>query len=61
MQLFEMSDLSMVQRIAKEMARMHAMPLSAELSAEDVKQTVSSLDEIPQNLDTEEKTTRCIQ
>ena len=35
LQLFEMSDLSMVQRIAKEMARMHAMPLSAELSAED--------------------------
>ena len=63
LQLFEMSDLSMVQRIAKEMARMHAIPLSAE----DVKQPLlysvffsSWIDEIPESLDTEEKTTRCV-
>lgn len=61
--LFEMSDLSMARQIAKEMARMHAIPLSAE----DVRQPLlysvffsSWIDEIPESLDTEEKTARCV-
>ena len=61
--LFEVSELSMARRIAKEMARMHAIPLSAE----DIRQPLlysvffsSWIDEIPESLDTEEKTARCV-
>ena len=62
-ELLEMSDLSMARRIANEMARMHAIPLSAE----DIKKPLlysvffsGWIDEIPENLDTAEKTARCV-
>ena len=61
LELREMSDLSMARRIAREMARMHAI----HLSGEDIKQPLlysvfftDWIDEIPETLDTEEKTAR---
>ena len=61
-ELFEMSDLSMAHRIAKEMARMHAIPLSAEDIEKPWLYSVlfsGWIDEIPESLDTAEKTARC--
>ena len=62
-ELHEMSDLPMAHRIAREMARMHTI----HLSDEDIKQPLlysvffsDWIDEIPETLDTEEKTTRCV-
>ena len=61
--LDELYDLPMARRIAREMAKMHTISLSAE----DIKQPLlysvffsSWIDEIPETLDTEEKTTRCV-
>ena len=63
LELHEMSDLVMARRIAKEKARMHAIPLSDE----DIKKPLlyndffsKWIDEIPEALDTKENTVRCV-
>ena len=62
-ELLETSDLSMARRIAKEMARMHAIPLSAEEIEKPLLYSVffsGWIDEIPKSLDTPEKTARWV-
>ena len=62
-ELLETSELSMARRIAKEMARMHAIPLSAEDIEKPLLYRVlfsGWIDEIPESLDTAEKTARCV-
>ena len=63
LELHEMSDHAMAHRIAKEKARMHAIPLSDE----DIKTPLlynvffsKWIDEIPETLDTEEQTARSV-
>ena len=60
-QLHELNDLSMARRIARESARMHSIPLSAEDTKQPLLYSVffsAWVDEIPETLDTEEKTAR---
>ena len=63
LELNELSELTMARRIAKEKARLHAIPLSDE----DIKNPLlynvffsKWVNEIPEVLDTEEKTARCV-